>query len=152
MVHTSWRLDDALGMCRRGGGGGGGGVGEEEEKKKKKKEEEEEDDDDDDEEEEEEGRPHLVRLATPHERSYGSEPDAPIGHYGVAEWPASQVRTTAVDLARLLSALVVALDRAKGEGDSDHDESKYRVLSSASVLEMLPPADASGRLRRGLGT
>lgn len=68
-----------------------------------------------------------VELAVPHEES-----GRPFGHYDVAEYPAAGMRSTALDMARYLSAL---LQPAEGA----------RLLSDESLRELFP-----GDFRRGL--
>ena len=55
----------------------------------------------------------------------------PPGHYGVAEWPAAQLRSTAADLGRFLGALT-------------RGPAACPVLSESAFGEMLPPTFREG--------
>ena len=64
-----------------------------------------------------------AQLAMPHGEDDEDEP-RPIGHYGVAEWPAAQLRSSAADLARFLLGFT---------------NPRQRLLSDASTADMFPP-------------
>lgn len=71
--------------------------------------------------------PVATQLAVPHRVSSEQENQrVAVGHYGVCEYPAAQLRSTASDLARWM-LVFTSLDSSAGG-----------VLSAASIQEMMP--------------
>lgn len=62
-------------------------------------------------------------------------------HYGVCEYPAASLRSTAEDLAKFLRAHILPTDVPKDE---------VRVLPCSSLEELMPPRHDDGKLRGGL--
>jgi CubicO group peptidase (beta-lactamase class C family) len=79
-----------------------------------------------------------LNLAVPHTGCTAAAATA-IGHYGVTEFPAAQIRSTAMDLGLYLAALTAA----PGE---------CPILTDESRDEMMPPASAAGnhKVEKGL--
>jgi len=72
-----------------------------------------------------------IQLAIPHSYDDGEE----AHHYGVCEYPAASLRSTAQDLAKWLSALIVAPRRGLLGLDAS------TLLSDASLAQMLPEGE-----------
>lgn len=71
-------------------------------------------------------------LACPHRER------CPIEHYGVAEWPAAQLRSSISDISRLLCAL------AHCATPSTHRSDTSPILSQASLKAMFPEEGLKG--------